>query len=139
MKRVLVFCLMLILISFYGCTPMTGVVRNVNVENVDSDIYSVEDINEAIDVIEKYFVKNFDGCSLEKIAYAGDDTTKRESEYRSEHSETNEEVIVLISDFYVYPNGGDGSLNTDGTYTNWKWILVRTPNGNWEHKDHGYG
>ena len=61
------------------------------------------------------------------------------SQYQSKHSENHKEFIVLISDFYVYPKGGDGCLNTDYIYKNWNWILERTPNGNWEHKDHGYG
>ena len=139
MRKVIALCSTLTILSFYGCTPMTGVVKNAKVEKIDSEIYSEEDIDEAIEVIENYFVENFDGCRLEKIAYAGDETTKRESQYQSEHSENNEEFIVLVSDFYVYPNGGDGSLNTDYTYTDWNWILERSPNGNWKHKDHGYG
>ena len=139
MRKVITLLSTLTLLSFYGCTPITGVVKNAKVEKINSEIYSEEDINEAIDVIEKYFVDNFDGCRLEKIAYAGDETTKHESQYQSKHSENHKEFIVLISDFYVYPKGGDGCLNTDYIYKNWNWILERTPNGNWEHKDHGYG
>ena len=141
MRKVIAFCSALVLLSFYGCsptTPTTGVIKDAKVEITESEIYSEEDINKAVDVIEKYFSENFEGCRLEKIAYAGDETTKREIQYQSKDSEKTEEVIVLISDFYVYPKGGDGSLNTDYTYTDWKWILERTPNGNWEHIDHGY-
>ena len=133
MRKVIALCSTLTLLSLYSCTPMTGVVKNAKVEKIASEIYSEEDINEAIDVIEKYFVEEFNGCRLEKIAYAGDETTNRESQYY------NEELIVLISDFYVYPEGGDGSLLTDYTYTDWNWILEKTPDGNWEHKTHGYG
>lgn len=139
MKKIVIFCLIFVFLSFYGCTPITGTVKDVQVKNVKSDIYSEDDINEAIEVIEDYFVKNFNGCSLKKIAYAGDEITKLESQYQSEHSDSNKDVIVLTSDFYVYPKCGDRSLNTDSTYTGWKWILVRMPNGKWEHKDHGYG
>lgn len=139
MKRIIALSLCIFtFLGFYGCTPINGVVRNVKVEKVDSEIYSEEDINKAIKVVEEYFIKNFGGCRLEKIAYAGDERTKSEKQYRSEHSENDDEVIVLISNFYVYPNGGDGSLSTDSTYTNWNWILERKPNGDWEHIDHGY-
>lgn len=139
MKKIIALTLCIFtFLSFYGCAPMHGVVKNVEVKKVDSDIYSEEDINEAIDVIEDYFIKHFGGCRLEKIAYAGDKTTKSEEQYRSEHSKNNYEVIVLISDFYVYPGGGDGSLSTDSTYTGWNWILEREPNGKWAHVDHGY-
>ena len=47
-------------------------------------------------------------------------------------------VIVLVSDFYVAPDGGNGSLNQDSTYTDWKWILVRNKGGEWKHLTHGY-
>lgn len=139
MRKVIALYSTLTILSFYGCTPKTGVVKNAKVEKIDSEIYSEEDINEAIVVIENYFAENFEGCRLEKIAYAGDERTKREIQYQSEYSENHAEIIVLISDFYVYPHGGDGSLNTDYTYTDWNWILEKSPNGNWKHKDHGYG
>lgn len=132
-KMIPLFLCIVAFLIFWGYTPRTGVVKNVKVEQVDSDIYSEEDINEAIEVVEEYFVKYFDGCRLEKIAYAGDE------EQRFMHSENGDEVITLISDFYVYPRGGGYSFNSNDTYTDWFWILERKPNGKWEHKDHGYG
>ena len=50
-----------------------------------------------------------------------------------------EEAIILVSTFEVDASGGDGSLNPNSTYTGWQWILVRSANGAWEHRDHGYG
>lgn len=125
----------LTIFSFGGCgSPDEGVVKDAKVEKVGSKIYSEEEINEAIDAVKDYFAENFDGCRLDKIAYAGDKATKRENEYQPENSE----AIVITSDFYVFPNGGDGSLNTDQNYTDWNWILVRTSDGKWEHLSHGY-
>ena len=49
-----------------------------------------------------------------------------------------DEVIVLLSSFDVGAFGGDGSLNPHSTYSDWKWILVRTNGGHWQHVDHGY-
>ena len=49
-----------------------------------------------------------------------------------------DEVIVLLSSFDVDSSGGDGSLNPNSTYNDWKWILVRTNGGQWQHVDHGY-
>ncbi len=40
-----------------------------------------------------------------------------------------DEVIVLLSSFDVDSSGGDGSLNPNSTYSDWKWILVRTDGG----------
>ena len=53
MRKVITLLSTLTLLSFYGCTPITGVVKNAKVEKIDSEIYSEDDINEAIDVIEK--------------------------------------------------------------------------------------
>ena len=72
MRKVIALYSTLTILSFYGCTPKTGVVKNAKVEKIDSEIYSEEDINEAIVVIENYFAENFEGCRLEKIAYAGE-------------------------------------------------------------------
>lgn len=46
--------------------------------------------------------------------------------------------IALLSSFDVDSSGGDGSLNPNSTYNDWKWILVRTNGGQWQHVDHGY-
>lgn len=43
-----------------------------------------------------------------------------------------------VSSFDVDSSGGDGSLNPNSTYNDWKWILVRTNGGKWQHVDHGY-
>ena len=43
-----------------------------------------------------------------------------------------------VSSFDVDSSGGDGSLNPNSTYNDWKWILVRTNGGQWQHVDHGY-
>ncbi|WP_298529685.1 hypothetical protein [uncultured Ruminococcus sp.] len=135
MKRIIALFSILILFTFCGYSSQNEAVRNVKVKKVNSDIYSEQDINEAIVAVKKYFLKNFSGCRLERIAYAGDKTTKRVSQDLS--NVTNEEVIVLVSDFYVKPNGGDGSLITDYTYTGWGWILLKNSDGKWEHLDHG--
>jgi len=49
-----------------------------------------------------------------------------------------DEVIVLISTFVTDSRDGNGSLNPDTTYVDWKWILVRDDGGEWKHADHGY-
>ena len=43
-----------------------------------------------------------------------------------------------VASFDVDSSGGDGSLNPNSTYSDWKWILVRTNGGHWQHVDHGY-
>lgn len=111
----------------------SGKVDNVEVSYVASSLFSQEDINEAIDKIEMDFMKDWNGCELTKIYYAGDEISKAESEIKGV------ETIVLLSEFKTYKQPGDSSLNENQTYTGWSWILIRTKDGCWEHVDHGYG
>ena len=101
-----------------------------------SEIYSEEDIAAAIDTIKKEFKSNWNGCTLTEIYYAGDDSSKDHQDWADRNNA--DEVIVLLSSFDVDSSGGDGSLNPNSTYNDWKWILVRTNGGQWQHVDHGY-
>lgn len=67
-------------IIFLVCTVMTlslcacgGNVKNVNVVDVESELYTSDDINSAIETIIKEFDKKWKGCTLKEIYYAGDE------------------------------------------------------------------
>ena len=102
-----------------------------------NSIVHQEDISKAIKTIEKEFEKNWKGCTLTEIYYAGDDEISNEYKDWTNRNEAHE-VIVLVSSFDVDSSGGDGSLNPNETYDDWKWILVRDNGGQWKHVDHGY-
>ena len=85
---------------------------------------------------KKEFKSDWKGCTLTEIYYAGDDCTKDHKDWADRNNA--DEVIVLLSSFDVDSSGGDGSLNPNSTYSDWKWILVRTDGGKWQHVDHGY-
>lgn len=128
----IIACMLLVLLTA-GCR---GNVSDVKVLEYKSDIYSEEEIEEAIEVVKKYFRSEFSGCTLTEITYAGDDKI---SSYEDRATRNDgDEVIVLISSFDVDASGGDGSLNPNSTYSNWSWILVRKNGENWQHVDHGY-
>lgn len=114
-----------------------GNVNNVQTREVESELYSQAEINEAIEEIKKDFKTNWKGCTLTEIYYAGDDISKGYQGWAERNNA--DEVIVLESSFDVDSSGGDGSLNPNSTYSKWKWILVRTNKGTWKHVDHGYG
>ena len=99
-------------------------------------MYTDKEITEAIDVIKKEFEADWQGCHLASIYYAGDERSKEHQDWADRNDA--DEVIVLISSFYVSEDCPIGSLNKDDTYSNWKWILVRTDGGEWQHVDHGY-
>lgn len=114
-----------------------GDVSQVNVTTpTDSSLYSTAEIKDAIDVAMDYFKKEFNGCTLTEITYAGDETSADFSEWAQRID--GDEVIVLISSFDVDETGGDGSLNPGSTYTKWMWIMARQEGGRWQHVDHGY-
>ena len=134
MKKIV--CAMLCILLVFSLSACGGNVNEVNTHNVESEIYSEEDIASAIDTIKKEFKSNWNGCTLTEIYYAGDDSSKDHQDWADRNNA--DEVIVLLSSFDVDSAGGDGSLNPNSTYNDWKWILVRTNGGQWQHVDHGY-
>ena len=139
MKRLLACLLLLSLLILPACggpSNKPGNVNDVTVEPVESVYFSQSEINAAIRVAKKYFHDEFNGCTLLTIRYVGDEQAEEMQEWAAEYGA--DRVIILVSDFYVSKNGGDGSLNTDYTYTGWNWILSQTGSGGWVHRDHGY-
>lgn len=113
-----------------------GKISEAEIQNVESDLFSQEDITSAINVITKEFKRNWKGCTLKEIYYAGDDRSIAHQDWAERNNA--DEVIVLLSSFDVDSSGGDGSLNPNSTYNVWNWILVRANRGRWQHVDHGY-
>ena len=134
MKRIssLLVCFVMIL-GLCGCG---GNVENVKTKDIASNTYSTEDIDAAIKTITKEFDRDWKGCKLTEIYYAGDEISSDYQDWADRNAA--DEVIVLLSSFDVDSSGGDGSLNPNSTYDNWMWILVRDTGGKWEHVDHGY-
>lgn len=136
MKKFVPFLVMLVIsLCLSGCAR--GDVSKVRVNGQLSNIYTDWEISRAVDVAVRYFEKEFDGCTLLEIGYVGDQDGKAFIERANQYGV--DEVIILVSSFAVGPEGGDGSLNPNDTYRNWKWILGRTNGGQWKHLDHGYG
>ena len=95
--------------------------------------YGEGEIADAMDVVEKHFKKNFDGCKLINLEY---DEEKTADKAAREAERCGQETIILLSSFRV-EDAGDGSLNPGQTYTDYEWTLVKTFFG-WELKDSGY-
>ena len=74
MKKIV--CAMLCILLVFSLSACGGNVNAVNTHNVESEIYSEEDIAAAIDTIKKEFKSNWNGCTLTEIYYAGDDSSK---------------------------------------------------------------
>ena len=108
----------------------------VTVGAFKSNIYTQEEFDEAVAVVQEYF-KDFEGCTMKEIAYAGDEAAEAEAE--AQGMDFNQ-VIVLTSKFETDSEDHENGLEPDTTYEDYKWILTRSDTGApWEHKDHGYG
>ena len=129
-------CFLLCIFLSIGLCACGGEIALEKTYEVESELYSQKDISSAIDTIKSEFRKNWSGCTLTEIYYAGDEYSENHKDWAERNNA--DEVIVLLSSFKVDSSGGDGSLNPDSTYKNWSWILVRNKNGNWKHVDHGY-
>ena len=101
-----------------------------------SAIYTEEEIQEAIDVIKKEFSKDWKGCTLKEIYYAGDDKALFTS-YAKQYQ--GEEAIVLKTNFHTNYFAWKIGLNSNCDYEDYQWILIRNNNGKWKHVDGGYG
>ena len=134
MKRFLSLILsVLLLLALAGCG---GSVKDAQTKEVPSELYTQKDIEAAIGVIKKEFSRNWKGCTLTEISYAGDDVSREHQDWADRNGA--DEVLVLTSTFDVAESGANPTLNPGQTYTRWMWILVRSNGGKWQHVDHGY-
>ena len=124
---------MLLALSLCGCG---GNVRDVKRVVPPSELYNSESINDAMDVVVRYFRKEFEGCKLTWLIY-DESMAAAADEWAAQYGA--DEAIVLLSTFEVGPEGGDGSLAPNSLYTNWQWILTRSAGGAWQLQTWGYG
>ncbi len=74
------------------------------------------------------------------LSACGGDVSEVKTHNVESESYSEEDIKAAIDtiSFDVDSSGGNGSLNPNSTYSDWKWILVRTDGGKWQHVDHGY-
>lgn len=97
-----------------------------------SDIYSRNDMNDAIALIEEEFY-SWEGCKLYSIYYTDDSLCQRELDYVNELADDNviyTECIVFRTRFRS-PVVNAGAWNPNSEY-DWSWYLARTRGGEWE-------
>ena len=141
-KSISVICDVLVISGVATVLVLTG--NRGNVSNVNrvvgySALYGENSINEAFDVIEKKFAKDFKGCTLAELRYDEDVENRFAEEIEKYHKENNQELIVVLSIFDTDEKGGDGGFNPNDTYANWQWYLVKTADKkSWEIINWGY-
>ena len=139
MKRITV-CICIVLTMAFLLTAC-GQKNNddVVIDYGSSEIYTKEDMDEAIELIREQF-KSFEGCELHSIRYGSDDCNSEENiKWMNEHEEGQNftQCIMFYSDFHSPVEGGDG-WEPDYEYKDWNWYLARTDGGEWHLLDWGY-
>lgn len=141
-KSIIAICAVLVILVLAAVLVLTG--NRGNVSNINrvvgySALYGENSINEAFDVIEKKFAKDFEGCTLTELRYDEDVENRFAEEIEKYHKENNQELIVVLSTFNTDEKGGDGSFNSNDTYDNWQWYLVKTADKkSWKIINWGY-
>ena len=141
-KSIIAICAVLVILVLAAVLVLTG--NRGNVSNVNrvvgySALYGENSINEAFDVIEKKFAKDFEGCTLTELRYDKDVENRFAEEIEKYHKENNQELIVVLSTFNTDEKGGDGSFNSNDTDDNCQWYLVKTADKkSWKIINWGY-
>lgn len=88
----------------------------------ESDIFTEEEISEAINCVVENFA--FPACTLKKVWY--DEDWAKEFEVGYVPTDTLEEnIIIILSEFYVDKSGDNPVLTPGMLYENCNWILSR--------------
>ena len=118
---------------------------NPKIDYGNSNVYSKEEMDDAIKIIKKDFFNSFMGSELKNIRYVSDDKCGvDELEWLNVLAEDNgssehfTECMLFLSDFHS-PKNGRGDLEADYEYTDWQWWLARFENGKWKLVTNGWG
>ena len=113
-KNIIAICAALVILGMAIVLVLTenrGNVSNVNRVVGYSALYGENSVNEAFDVIEKKFAKDFEGSTLAELRYDEDVENRYAEEIEKYHKENNQELIVVLSTFDTDEKGGDGGFN----------------------------
>ena len=111
-----------------------GDVRDVERIKTNCTLYTQNDIQTAMDIVEKEFQKGFEGCKLLTITYDEEETQKEIERQWERYGELK--LLILVSDFYAGEKA-EGGFERDMTYTGWKWIF-RDDGDGWRLINWGY-
>ena len=111
---------------------------DVTIDYKTSELYTKEDMDSAIEEIEKEF-GTWEGCVLYSISYTDDTKCTDNLSYINTLAvdKKYDECIVFTSNFHSPVEGG-GAWEPDDDYENWEWYLGRTEGGNWDLLTWGY-
>lgn len=128
----LLLCAMILTLS--SCSH--GVVSFVDISEFSSEIYSEADIQSAMNIVISNFKENCSECILLEVSYVGDDRLDSYQDWADRNDA--DEVIVILTDFYISYFSDNPVMNTGYKYEDYNWILVRNEGEEWRIDDRGY-
>lgn len=133
MKKAVIWVVLLALL-LCACGGESAVVYKID----DSQLFTEKEIRAAMDEVKSQFDQNLgkQGCVLLSLSYE-EEATQKEMKLSGGKYE-GQEIIVVVSDFYVGEEYGLGPLTPGQTYKNYTWILTRNLLGQWTVQDGGY-
>ena len=146
-KLGMIACVLGIVVLLFGCGAGSGSGSGgVSIDYGTSEIYTHEDMDQAIAVIKDEFSK-WEGCKLYNIRYTSDEENNEENiQWMNELAEGQgleggyTQVIEFLSDFHSPVEQDEPSAwEPDTDYTDWNWWLARTDGGEWQLLTSGYG
>ena len=130
-KLISIILLCTLILSLSSC----GTLNFVDIEEFSSEVYTANDITSAMEVVLEWFQGKTDMVLL-SLSYAGDEELADYSRYLEWHDA--DDVIVLLTDYYISFFSSNPVMNTGHKYENFGFILVRSSGGEWEIVDQGY-
>ena len=88
-KSIIAICAVLVILVLAAVLVLTG--NRGNISNVNGE----NSINEAFDVIEKKFAKDFEGCTLTELRYDKDVENRFAEEIEKYHKENNQLGVLI--------------------------------------------
>ena len=129
MKRMRMLLVSVLLLCLVGCGGM------VTIGGFSSIYFNNDDYDAAVQEVMTAF-KEFEGCTLKKIEYAGDKAVKAAAD---DKKLAPEQIIVLTSTFTTDSEEHDNGFEPDQTYEGYTWILTRITSSDpfWTIEEHG--
>lgn len=124
-------------------TTQTNTESNFTVDYGTSELYTQEEMDAAVELIMAEFT-NWKGCTMQRLAYAGDEESTNSLAYCNEMREPGApeiaDAIVFKADFHS-PSAEEAEGTAwapDTDYTDYSWILGRALGESWQLFTWGY-
>ena len=139
MKRITTIVVIIVFVCLLGGCKAP----EVQIDYGKSDLYTQEDMDEAIGLIMKE-ISSWKGCELHSIAYSSDGENSEENvawmnDLKEEgDTEKNFTECIMFKSSFRSPKKGGGAWIANREYTDWQWWLARTDGGEWKMMTWGY-